>query len=677
MLQIQKISKLVVAGLVSGLFCLNYVCPQVIMRAGEVGQEVLDDTVKTKGARKARFKKMIKKIAAAGGITVATAGILAYYYYYKNRTRADVSLSGQTGAQYFYVPNNSTSEPTKLPLFKKKAFTEVTTRLSSFIQDRSSKLQKFVIDTNSSEDMLGAGAEALSWCTDCSEDQIALFTQVAAIIQNVDILSVKSYAAQQKEARVLLDQRMKKVRINRFTMQAGQGTEKPQDLMDASIKLQDQILAQLSIHGEAIALKTMRVSENDLFGIDYTFVIKFTPTGVQTPVVLKITNPYHYKKMQEAYRTLGLQGENNSLSRNVERVLIDETVINALGGRDKHITVPIERLALRKPSDEAASVRINDSTAIVLCEWIDDLERMHQRHYKTGDMILMYNLLHSVDNQDMHFENLQYSQSQRKIYYLDGEKVQAQVGITFSQKVSILRLGGGIVPVFKEDIKQIFLDSSSSNLKKLQFLYMLSAGAPTSDFAQSIWKHISTDGGWLEAPAQPLDNFLSWLNRFVENKNTLNYCSPDLQEVFYAREVLGAVGNTHIYHLQELIDKNLITSARANMAKMKGEWKLLWKFISPEMKYPIPKIFDPLTENERHLDPNLTFRYYAGFQVLPKLPGQNNVFLPLDCLDAIREYGPLTIQEARRLRNTLPWREHCQRDPRSLPLEIRAYNKLS
>jgi predicted RND superfamily exporter protein len=95
MLQIQKISKLVVAGLVSGLFCLNYVCPQVLMPAGEVAEKASSDNVKQKSRRKARFKKIIKKIAFASGITAATAGILAVAYvtYIQAKTKEKISFA--------------------------------------------------------------------------------------------------------------------------------------------------------------------------------------------------------------------------------------------------------------------------------------------------------------------------------------------------------------------------------------------------------------------------------------------------------------------------------------------------------------------------------------------------------------------------------------------------------
>jgi hypothetical protein len=105
MLQIQKIQKFAILGLAVGIFCMSSVCPQVIIPAGEIAEKASSDTVKTQSTRKARFKKMIKKIAAAGGITVAAAGILAVAYvtYIQVKTKEKIRFAQTLGLLEPYI----------------------------------------------------------------------------------------------------------------------------------------------------------------------------------------------------------------------------------------------------------------------------------------------------------------------------------------------------------------------------------------------------------------------------------------------------------------------------------------------------------------------------------------------------------------------------------------------
>ncbi|MEI7580629.1 MAG: hypothetical protein WCJ17_02420 [bacterium] len=614
-----------------------------------------------------RVKRFLKSSKFIGVTSAsATALLVAAYLYTRNqqRVRDDVSTNGNTGPDYFYVRDsvNAVKKEQMATLIteQRAKLKKITGSLKTALDTRSEQLTAFLVGTSTASSSVNdyQGTHPVGGLV--GQDKI--FERVAGIIQQIDILSTESFLTQQREGDALREDRMMSGTID-FQ---GKKTVIPYKLLYKTNFLQKRILQELRRHGFAFSLKETKLK--NLLEVDYTFVIQFTPFRASQSVVLKITNPYCYKKMQEKYRAAGWQGENNSLVRNVERVLIDEQIIQAIGGRDKHITVPVQKLALRKKTS-SSEVRINDRTAIVLCEYIGALQTLTADKYRAGDMLLMHKLLTCVDTPDMHHENLQYSSKTDKIYCIDAEKVQAQSDLPFSQKVSILHYFN-IVPFFELDIQQAFSDHTLTDIQKLQLLYMVwyLGDAAKEKFCS---QHINIHGQW---NADSLGNntaMIAWLDLFLK-KDGRGFNDPRLETAFYASEVKQGFGNTNIYLLQELINVNAISIAQANQAKRFGEWKLLWRDIPPQLEYPLPLIFSDITAAEQKWDKNLRLRYYLGY-VCKSF--SKEVYLPLGVLDALCKANKITAERANELRDQKPWKDTCGgSDPRRvIPLQEDIY----
>jgi len=249
------------------------------------------------------------------------------------------------------------------------------------------------------------------------------FEKAAWVVSQIPSLSVEAFKQDAAKAKPLLDERMRSVLLNRANVLA---SDRPEELMDASAALQKRLIAELSQYGKAVPLKDATAWwTRQKMDFDGTFVIKFVPRGFDAKtggVVLKITNPYAFYKMQEKYKNHGLSGENHSVRRNVERVLAAEK-IRSLAAGSAHVAAPEKHLALRQGAD---GTKIDDRTAVVIADALSlSGKPIASKDITDTDIDAILRVLWRCRMIDGHMENIVKGQD-GKIYLIDLEKMQVE-----------------------------------------------------------------------------------------------------------------------------------------------------------------------------------------------------------------------------------------------------------
>jgi len=192
-----------------------------------------------------------------------------------------------------------------------------------------------------------------------------LFESTAHAIAQIDCLSVGEFKRRRDEAEPYVRKRLELQYVvpNEPTV-----TEYPEELLRLTEDYYEEVERALRAHGSA-ADRVKKIGEGPArMNVDNVLVFRFSPRCNGT-IILKVPNPYAYYKLQNIYRDFedDYGGENHSVYRNVERVLIAADIRR---DRSTKVTAPDKRLALRKGVTPGRL--ITDKTAIVMAEFITE-----------------------------------------------------------------------------------------------------------------------------------------------------------------------------------------------------------------------------------------------------------------------------------------------------------------
>jgi len=245
-----------------------------------------------------------------------------------------------------------------------------------------------------------------------------LFESAAHAIAQIDCLSVEEFKRRRNEAEPYLRKRLESQYVvpNEPTV-----TEYPEELLKLTEDYYEEVERALGAQGTYIR-RVKKMGEGPArMNVDNVLVFEFSPRR-NGSVILKVPNPYAYYKLQNIYRDFedDYGGENHSVYRNVERVLIAADIRK---DRSTKVTAPDKRLALRKGVTPGRL--ITDKTAIVMAEYVhvsvEDLSWLNDvdidRILDIGDK---YGLA------DLHNENVVYNSERKRYYLLDTEVTQAR-----------------------------------------------------------------------------------------------------------------------------------------------------------------------------------------------------------------------------------------------------------
>jgi len=192
-----------------------------------------------------------------------------------------------------------------------------------------------------------------------------LFESTAHAIAQIDCLSVEEFKRRRDEAEPYVRKRLELQYVvpNEPTV-----TEYPEELLRLTEDYYEEVERALRAVGSA-ADRVKKIGEGPArMNVDNVLVFRFSPRCNGT-IILKVPNPYAYYKLQNIYRDFedDYGGENHSVYRNVERVLIAADIRR---DRSTKVTAPDKRLALRKGVTPGRL--ITDKTAIVMAEFITE-----------------------------------------------------------------------------------------------------------------------------------------------------------------------------------------------------------------------------------------------------------------------------------------------------------------
>ena len=244
-----------------------------------------------------------------------------------------------------------------------------------------------------------------------------LITCTAGIIERCEELSVASYDAQAQRA---CDLRM-----------AGDSNE--QECKRAEIaRLFDRYIQALGQQGIVVPLQPVK-------DVDHVFVFSFSPRGFSPKdrVVLKITNPFFRSSCEMEYRERGMEGENASTVRNLQRACLALRAQQYVG----RVRAPRKWLAYR---NGGRGRPLTDATVVVLAEFIDfpcgadkviseyaDIEStasfsLDCFDFSSRDVRDMRDLVIASGGADFHGNNLLIS-ADRDLFFVDLERRNQRV----------------------------------------------------------------------------------------------------------------------------------------------------------------------------------------------------------------------------------------------------------
>ncbi len=257
-----------------------------------------------------------------------------------------------------------------------------------------------------------------------SED---IFARTAWVIAQIPELATLYYREQRfKKLSPLLEKRMKSIKIDRGALAKTLTTDRPYEMLDVIEEAHDRLLTTLSAYGKVVSLKKPSAFNRFFLEVDHTFIFLFQPCGMAKKVILKISGLPYYK-LQEWYRDDGLEGENHSLWRNVDRVLVADA-IRATRGNSK-VTAPAKYLARRAGSEGKP---LDDTTAVVMTECVEPGGKPWPWTLSRGDKNRIRELAVTHQLPDLH--PLNFLRGAHGVWYLiDAEKNHAKSKLTVDQ----------------------------------------------------------------------------------------------------------------------------------------------------------------------------------------------------------------------------------------------------
>lgn len=360
--------------------------------------------------------KVLCGLLIAAGITTVTAGVSLWLNKKKKSPRSRAVVAAKRAAVDddrkipFYTPPRLTEEADNRAL-------EAVMPSDDIVRDAQKKIRNAVYHYRWKKD-----TQLRHFVVSPDKQSTNKFERVAWIIAQISALSAEQYAKDAAIAMPLMDERMRSINIDRIAMVQTLSTDRPYELLEKTAALHDQLVAQLSRYGKVTSLKKPSRFNQFFMELDGAFVFKFIPEGCgeSDAVIIKADNPFKIYKLQEWYRDRGMDGENHSVRRNAERVVVAADIRNEQG--TSKITAPEKWLAVRCGGEDQF---LDDRTTVVVIDFVQNAGMPWPSSLRTEDVMQIKKIAQRHQLPDLHPLNFVKSQD-GNWYLIDVEKSHAK-----------------------------------------------------------------------------------------------------------------------------------------------------------------------------------------------------------------------------------------------------------